>query len=184
MSNWNRVKVEINALVKRLRAAILSCNALELLSFCYRAAVKRFAADEIGPEMPALIGDVRAAEYVQTVFVTAGQGHSLDQGIKDENLFSEILEMIAELYRKSITIMAMHSIEVGGNFHAAMSCSIRGRRHVVFQHGYHAMLLQAHDQILQQTYGIGYEQIVDGLDRLIAYLYLGKMDTGDQGICW
>lgn len=57
---------------------------------------------------------------------------------------------------------------------------VRGNRYQVFEIGYYKKLLKEHDDIFKDVFGIGTEDIINGISRLQYSVTQGKADALNQ----
>ena len=184
--DYGEIKARIANVVAKIRESVLRCNPLELLSYCHSRAVIRFREPMKGirkVESPELFAEMRAAEYIQTCFISG----KCDIGANlSKKSFDDIIQLLAELYRLSMdslffSVQPTNSDQVNkedDNLKTSLTAlcmyNVRGKRHIAYNRAYLATLLPAHDEILKKLYGIDSKQIIDGFERLVWFLMFGN----------
>ena len=184
--DYDVIKSRITDVVAKIKESVFRCNPLELLSYCHSRAMIHFRESIKGirnPETPQFIAEMRAAEYVQTCFVSS----SIDATVPDgEYSFDNIIHLVEELYRLSMRalfftaqskdVSSEETLENNSETVLTALCmyNVRGKRHIAYNRAYLATLLPVHDEILKKLYGIDSKQIIDGIEKLLWFLMLGN----------
>lgn len=184
---------KVNEKISAIKEKILRCDPIRLLSFSSDMGLLTFVnlfSESQGPFQDIPIA--RATEYIQSVLVSA-PCNPLEYPDDDPiPLFHEILKDIEDLH----TLIQNFYIFWGAKLEdlvpgieddilksiveAQMMHLVRGNRYQVFEIGYYKKLLKEHDDIFKDVFGIGTEDIINGISRLQYSVTQGKADALNQ----
>ncbi len=180
-AGWERFRQKIEAQVEVVKRQIKKCNPIRLLLRCNKIAAQEFVdfGDEDSSAIRNEVGLLRAGEYVQAALVsTVNIFDESEQESNQEQRVTEVIKNIADLYRLSVTIpffadeiARTKNIVLNGDksnaFQRALNMiNVRGKREDYMQRQYHEVLLRPHDDMFRIVYGIGADDIIDGLVKL------------------
>lgn len=184
---------KVNEKISAIKEKILRCDPIRLLSFSSDMGLLTFVnlfSESQGPFQDIPIA--RATEHIQSVLVSA-PCNPLEYPDDDPiPLFHEILKDIEDLH----TLIQNFYIFWGAKLEdlvpgieddilksiveAQMMHLVRGNRYQVFEIGYYKKLLKEHDDIFKDVFGIGTEDIINGISRLQYSVTQGKADALNQ----
>ena len=178
---WEKVRQNIDAQVETIQQRIRKCNPIRLLLRCNKIAAQDFVdfGDDDSIAIRNEVGLLRAGEYAQAaLFSIANVFDGSEDATKQEQHVTEIINNIVELYRLSMVIpFFVDGIASAKSFNlqddkstafqrVLSMINVRGKRQDYMQRQYHEVLLRPHDGIFRATYGIGADDIIDGMVRL------------------
>ena len=181
LQGWENVRQNIDAQVETIQQQIRKCNPIRLLLRCNKIAAQDFVdfGDDDSIAIRNEVGLLRAGEYAQAaLFSIANVFDGSEDATKQEQHVTEIIKNIVELYRLSMVIpFFVDGIASAKSFNlqddkstvfqrVLSMINVRGKRQDYMQRQYHEVLLRPHDGIFRATYGIGADDIIDGLVRL------------------
>lgn len=181
LQEWEKVRQNIDAQVETIQQQIRKCNPIRLLLRCNKIAAQEFVdfGDDDSIAIRNEVGLLRAGEYAQAALVSMiNICDESEAEINQEQRVTEVLNNIAELYRLSITI-SFYANEIAHTSNLTLNdnqlsafqrmlnmINVRGKRIDYMQRQYHEVLLKPHDDMFRSTYGIGADDIIDGLVKL------------------
>lgn len=180
----------ITAKVLQLREKILCCDPYKLLmdlrSIAIMGQLNVFSEINYSYETNAII---HAQEFIQSVFISSEL--NLENRVDDENeevLFNEIVADFEEVY-KDIQVFyyywaayihkqcAIDDDKIKDIVEAQYMYGVRGNRYQVFELEPIKALLSPHDEVLQELFGVSFEEMIQGLDKLRYSLSQGYADA-------
>ena len=184
---------KVNEKISAIKEKILRCDPIQLLSFSSIQGLMPFV--NLFSESQGSFQDIpiaRATEYIQSILVSASC-NSLEYLDGDpSSLFFEILKDIEELHSliQNFYVCWIAKLEdlVPGTendilksiIEAQIMYLVRGHRYPVFEIEYYQKLLQEHDDIFKDVFGISSTDIINGISKLQYSLTQGKVDALNQ----
>ena len=180
----------ITAKVLQLREKILCCDPYKLLmdlrSIAIMGQLNVFSEIDHSYETNVII---HAQEFIQSVFISSEL--NLENRVDDENeevFFNEIVADFEEVYKDiqvfyyywAAYIQKQYAIDddkLKDIVEAQYMYSVRGNRYQVFELEPIKALLSPHDEVLQELFGVRFEEVIQGLDKLRYALSQGFADA-------
>lgn len=181
----NETKTEINALIEEIKSKVVSVEPLSLLKYFHTMFC--FLSLNITSELKLPFDDgvsLRMTEYVQSILVSVKSEHT---SVADNDLslfYAELQAQIEDLYYKIyayyfyfFTINKRDDIyEELEMIEAQLDFHVRGNRYPIFEKQYLMYLLKNHNDEFQKLFGIGFQEIVNGITKIEYSITKGYVD--------
>lgn len=191
ISEFDSLKDKIDEKVHSLRAKVIKCDPIKLLSFT--ADMGLFSMIGISSEFQVSPQDIpvaRATEYIQSILVSSPSEYVESEDKENPSyIFNEILKEVEEIHNLipkfyiSWCLMIQKSNPemdenlVGNILEAQMDYLVRGNRYQIFEIEYFESLLKEHDLILSKLFNLSSTEIIHGIKKLQYSLTQGKLDA-------
>ena len=191
ISEFSSLKDKVDERVHSLRAKVIKCDPIKLLSFT--ADMGLLSMVGISSEFQVSPQDIpvaRATEYIQSILV-ASPSEYIESEYKEDPayIFNEILKEVGEIhnliqqfYISWCLMIQKSNPEIDENLvknilEAQMDYLVRGNRYQIFEIEYFESLLREHDFILGKLFNLTSTDIVNGIKKLQYSLTQGKIDA-------
>ena len=181
------LKTQIDSLVLEIKEAVLLCEPLKLLQFLQFQFLQSMIgvtseSQQIGLEY---LSCQRSVEYIQSIYVSCKAEKPIIEDTDNSVLYNQISAKIDELF----SLVHQYYMALGIKYkleekiddallneliQAQFMYGVRGNRYQFLEKDYYSYLLSSHDSIFQQLFGIGAENVVDGISKIQYALSQGK----------
>jgi hypothetical protein len=162
---------EMEELANNVRDLVLRQPPVALLGYIlaqFHVATMSASADfeeRAAPDAEVIKTFQFALEYIHAVW-SGNEPVNLAPSSFDENLAIELMALLSQLAEKTMWY-CMASSQTETEFHAKSTwVLIRGHRHQVLEEAFFRFVLAPHDSALREAYGIGFEDIAGGIQRV------------------